>query len=73
MSGILQSHCYWLEKVWVDLSGPHDVISRTGGQYVMNIVDDHTSFIWPIILKNRSDAFPALQIWGSMHEKMRLD
>ena len=50
-----------LEKVWVDLSGPHDVVSRTGGRYVMNIVDDHTSFIWSIILKNKSDAFAALQ------------
>jgi hypothetical protein len=40
-----------LEKVWVDLSGPHDDMSRTGGQYVMDIVDDHTSFVWSLILK----------------------
>jgi hypothetical protein len=52
-----------LEKVWVDLSGPHDVVSRTGGQYIMNIVDDHSSFVWSIILKNKSDAFAALQTW----------
>jgi transposase InsO family protein len=57
-----------LEKVWVDLSGPHDVVSRTGGRYVMNIVDDYTSFVWSIILKNKSDAFPALQIWERARE-----
>jgi hypothetical protein len=57
-----------LEKVWVDLSGPHDVVSRTGGQYVMNIVDDHTSFCWSIILKNKSDAFTTLQTWEQAWE-----
>lgn len=31
-----------LEKVWVDLSSPH-IKSRTGNEYIMNIVDDYTS------------------------------
>jgi hypothetical protein len=57
-----------LGKVWVDLSGPHDVVSRTGGHYVMNIVDDYTSFTWSVILKNKSDAFPMLQIWERTRE-----
>jgi hypothetical protein len=54
--------------VWVDLSGPHDVVSRTGGRYMMNIVDDYTSFTWSIILKNKSDAFSALQTWERARE-----
>jgi hypothetical protein len=52
----------------VDLSGPHDVVLRTGGNYVMNIVDNCTSFIWSIILKNKSDAFLALQVWELKHK-----
>ena len=31
-----------LEKVWVDLSGPH-IRSRTGNEYIMDIVDNYTS------------------------------
>ena len=34
-----------LEKVWVDLSGPH-IRSRTGNEYIMDIVDDYTSCVW---------------------------
>ena len=35
-----------LEKVWVDLSGPTAVTSRTGNNYIMNIVDDYTNKPW---------------------------
>jgi GAG-pre-integrase domain len=52
-----------LEKVWVDLSGPHAVKSRTGNSYVMNIVDDYTSFPWSIPLRNKDDSFPELKAW----------
>jgi hypothetical protein len=34
----------------------------------MKIVDDHTSFPWSIILKNKSDAFLALQTWEHAQE-----
>ena len=57
-----------LEKVWVDLSGPHDTMSRTGGLYVMNIIDDFTCFPWSIILRHKSDAFKALQTWERTRE-----
>ena len=56
-----------LEKVWVDLSGPH-VKSRTGNEYVMDIVDDYTSRVWPIPLKRKSDAFDYLIAWERAHE-----
>jgi len=52
-----------LEKVWVDLHGPVAVLSRTGNKYIMNIVDDFTSYPWSVPLKTKDDAFPALMAW----------
>jgi hypothetical protein len=57
-----------LEKVWVDLSGPHAVKSRTGNEYVMDIVDDCTSFPWSIPLKNKDNTFPELKAWELARE-----
>ena len=57
-----------LEKVWVDLSGPHAVISHTGNQYIMNIVDDYSSFAWSIPLRQKDDALPQLQSWQRARE-----
>ena len=56
-----------LEKVWVDLSGPH-IKSRTGNEYIMNIVDDYTSRVWPIPLKKKSEAFDYLIAWERARE-----
>ena len=56
-----------LEKVWVDLSGPH-VRSRTSNEYVMNIVDDYTSRVWSIPLKGKGDAFGELVTWERARE-----
>jgi hypothetical protein len=52
-----------LEKVWVDLSGPHAVRSRTGNEYVIDIVDDCTSFPWSIPLKTKDNTFLELKAW----------
>ena len=51
-----------LEKVWVDLSGQH-LRSHTGNEYIMDIVDDFTSQLWSIPLKNKDDSFLELQAW----------
>ena len=51
-----------LEKVWVDLSGPH-IRLRTGNKYIMDIVDDYTSCVWPIPLKGKGDTFAELMAW----------
>ena len=56
-----------LEKVWVDLSGPH-VKLRMGNEYVMDIVDDFASHVWPLPLKRKSDAFDYLIAWERAHE-----
>jgi hypothetical protein len=52
-----------LEKVWVDLLGPHAVKSRTGNLYIMDIVNNFTSFPWSIPLRNKDDPFPELKAW----------
>ena len=51
-----------LEKVLVDLSGQH-LKSCTGNEYVMDIVDDYTSQLWSIPLKNKDDSFLELKAW----------
>ena len=56
-----------LEKIWVDLSGPH-VKSRTGNEYMMNIVDDYSSRVWSIPLKGKGDAFADLIAWERARE-----
>ena len=57
-----------LEKIWVDLSGPH-LRSRTGNEYVMDIVDDYTSKLWSIPLKDKDNSFPELKAWQLAREK----
>jgi hypothetical protein len=57
-----------LEKVWVDLTGPQDVEPCTGNQYIMNIVDDYTSFPWSIPLRTKDEAFFKLVIWQRERE-----
>ena len=57
-----------LEKVWVDLSGPHAIKSCTGNEYVMDIVDNYTSFPWSIPLKNKDNMFLELKAWELAQE-----
>jgi len=57
-----------LEKVWVDLSGPHAMQSCTRNSYVIDIVDDYTSFPWSIPLCNKDDSFPELKAWELAQE-----
>lgn len=52
-----------LGKVWVDLTGPSAVMSRTGNRYIMNIVDDYTNKPWSIPLKAKDDGFEELKAW----------
>ena len=57
-----------LEKVWVDLTGPMSVSSRTGNNYMMNIVDDFTNHPWSIPLKNKNEAYQYLKAWETARE-----
>ena len=57
-----------LEKVWVDLTGPMAVQSRTGNSYMMNIVDDYMNYPWLIPLKNKGEAYQYLKAWETARE-----
>jgi transposase InsO family protein len=52
-----------LEHIHVDLNGPQPVQSRSGRQYSMNIIDDHSSYIWSTPLRLKSEAVSILQAW----------
>ena len=56
-----------LEKVWVDLSGPH-LRSYHGNEYVMDLIDDHTSIMWSIPLKTKDSALHELKAWELARE-----
>ena len=52
-----------LEIVWVDLSGPHNVISHNVNRYVLNLVDDATSHPWSIPIPSKDIAYSELKAW----------
>ena len=56
-----------LEKVFVDLTGPF-MTTPSGFSYVMHVVDDFSSFVWSIPLRDKSSAFPALCAWQGLRE-----
>jgi len=47
---------YKLEKVYSDITGPEAVTTNTGERYMLNLIDDLTSFSWTYMLKKKSDA-----------------
>ncbi len=59
-----------LEKVFVDLQGPHAVEARGGYLYTMNMIDDCTNRVWGIPLKRKSDAFPEIRAWTLEQENL---
>jgi hypothetical protein len=54
--------------VHVDLMEHPDTVSATGNRYIMDIIDDFSSYAWAIPLATKSDAFPALQAWALARE-----
>ncbi|KAG1867333.1 hypothetical protein F4604DRAFT_1521695, partial [Suillus subluteus] len=47
--------------VHVDLMEHPEIVSSAGNKYVMDIIDDHSSYMWAIPLASKDTAFPALQ------------
>jgi hypothetical protein len=45
-----------------------ETVSATGNHYVMDIIDDFSSFMWVIPLASKSAVFPALQAWECARE-----
>jgi GAG-pre-integrase domain/Integrase core domain len=52
-----------LDCVYIDLTGPQSVQSASGNSYVMNIIDDATSYSWAIPLPRKSSAITVLKTW----------
>ena len=52
-----------LKHVYIDLCGPMPFASKTGHLYSMNVIDDHTSYVWSLPLKLKLDAATALYRW----------
>ena len=53
-----------LEIVWIDMMiGPESVVLHTGNQYMLDIVDDYTNYVFSIPLKTKDQAYPALWAW----------
>lgn len=49
-----------LGRVHIDLMGPQDVTSVNGHKYIMNFIDDHSSYSWLVPLKDKASAVDAL-------------
>ena len=58
-----------LEIVYIDLTGPESVQSASGNSYVMDLIDDTTSYCWAIPLPFKSDAIKALKDWSLLVER----
>jgi transposase InsO family protein len=54
--------------VHVDLMEHPDTVSVAGNRYIMDIIDDFSSYAWSIPLVSKSDAFPAMQAWERARE-----
>ncbi len=39
------------------------VVSKTGHLYAMNVINDHSGYVWSLPLKSKSDAGAALISW----------
>ena len=46
--------------VWIDMIRPESVVSWNGNQYMLDIVDDYTNYVFSIPLKTKDQAYPAL-------------
>ncbi len=52
-----------LECVFVDLCGPMPCSSHSRCLYSMNLIDDFSSYIWSLPLRNKAEAVLVLQNW----------
>jgi hypothetical protein len=58
-----------LDIVYIDLTGPESVQSASGNSYVMNLIDDATSYGWAIPLRLKLDAIKAIKDWCLLVER----
>jgi hypothetical protein len=58
-----------LDVVYIDLTGPESVQSASGFNYVMNVIDDATSYVHTVLLPLKSAAIKALKEWVLLAER----
>ena len=58
-----------MDIVYIDLTGPQSVQSASGFNYVMNLVDDASSFVYTYLLPLKSSAIKALKEWVLLAER----
>src|SRR5882762_1424188 len=58
-----------LDVVYIDLTGPQSVQSASGFNYVMNIIDDATSYVYTYLLALKSLAIKVLKEWVLLAER----
>ncbi|KAH9697399.1 hypothetical protein KPL71_023589 [Citrus sinensis] len=57
-----------LDYVHVDLWGPAQVPSLSGGRYFMSVIDDYSRKVWIHILKTKDQALEKFKIWKTLVE-----
>ena len=58
-----------LELVHGDLCGPITPSTRPGNKYVFVLIDDHTRYMWTILLKEKSEVFEKFKKFKAMVEQ----
>jgi transposase InsO family protein len=58
-----------LDIVYSDLTGPEDVPLAGGALYLINIMDDYSSYPWSFTLKKKSDAVQVFKDWKTRVEQ----
>lgn len=57
-----------LELIHSDLCGPITPSTRSGNKYVFVLIDDHTRYMWTILLKEKSEVFEKFKRFKTMVE-----
>jgi len=57
-----------LSIIYSDLTGLEDVPTLGGSTYIMNIIDNYSSFPWGFTLKKKSDVQQVFQDWKTQVE-----
>ena len=52
-----------LARIFIDLCGPMSLPSHSRCSYLMNIIDDYSSFVWSFPLHSKGDSATALKHW----------
>ena len=58
-----------LELIHGDLCGPISPTTRPGNKYVFVLIDDHSRYMWTILLKEKSEAFEKFKKFRALVEQ----